>query len=338
MANSTGDLIYSIDGLSVTLRCPPGSIATGAKVAYCNGTHWNRALGNCRPIGPATSLDFEAVDLGGWKSSFSVYANRWQPRQSMRGSVPRNDHTIGWPFEGTYLVTQVQNQIKQSVVEFVSPLFNATLSRNACFRLWYCTNGQQVGRLRVNVRVASLKTEQLLFESNGTQINSWQEVVSAINEVDEEFYIIIQALRSKNTLYSDIAIDDIALLQGADCQNNGSTVVDVQTPTNHLTTTITTSPQIILPTSISNSDNEISTISTSAMERDSTATELQISTKIITSTTHRPPIIIKSNATKSSERIIVASTTMRPPQTDAVLTLVAGNKILTMPIFLDIFS
>lgn len=56
----------------------------------------------------------------------------------------------------------------------------------------------------------------LLFQVQGSQKNQWLEGLFPIEEVEDDFQIIIEATAGRSRL-SDIAIDDVALLQGAYC-------------------------------------------------------------------------------------------------------------------------
>lgn len=47
----------------------------------------------------------------------------------------------------------------------------------------------------------------------------WKEVIFSIDQFDEEFQIVIEAIAGP-TQYSDIAIDDLYLMNGADCIND----------------------------------------------------------------------------------------------------------------------
>lgn len=56
------------------------------------------------------------------------------------------------------------------------------------------------------------------MEKKGSYENAWLESVFEIDEYDEDFQIIIEATAVR-TLRSNIAIDDVALLRGAECLN-----------------------------------------------------------------------------------------------------------------------
>lgn len=56
------------------------------------------------------------------------------------------------------------------------------------------------------------------MEKKGSYENAWLESVFEIDEYDQDFQIIIEATTVRTTR-SNIAIDDVALLTGAECAN-----------------------------------------------------------------------------------------------------------------------
>lgn len=56
----------------------------------------------------------------------------------------------------------------------------------------------------------------ILFEKQDSQGNQWNEVFLHIEPVKNDFQIIFEA-RGANSLISDIAIDDVALMKDGDC-------------------------------------------------------------------------------------------------------------------------
>lgn len=67
------------------------------------------------------------------------------------------------------------------------------------------------------------------MEKKGSYENAWLESVFNIDEYDQDFQIVIEATAIRSTR-SNIAIDDVALLSGADCTNEEtkSTVVTTE--------------------------------------------------------------------------------------------------------------
>lgn len=55
-----------------------------------------------------------------------------------------------------------------------------------------------------------------MFEKSGNLGNQWNEEIVQIEPTDADFQIIFEATGSKGTI-NDIAIDDVALMNGGDC-------------------------------------------------------------------------------------------------------------------------
>lgn len=246
MSHPNGVLTISETGTQVTLNCHANYMVAGAQTAYCDGTNWDRALGNCRQvlIGPATWCDFE-VDTCDWTVE-APNSNEWRRNNGIASSSrlfhsvlmrtgPQHDHTVGRPLEGYFMVAQMGDITMQDTARLISPLYTAEQGTDACFRLWYHMFGRQVGRLRVYVRQQgadiemSLDERNVLFEKNGNQNNVWHEELIALDTQTQEFQIVIEAMASEGR-YSDIAIDDVALLQGANCRNEQDTMAEQTTP------------------------------------------------------------------------------------------------------------
>lgn len=90
----------------------------------------------------------------------------------------------------------------------------------------------------------------MLHQIQGSQGNQWLETVFSIEELSENFQIVIEAYATRGRL-NDIAIDDVALLNGDDCLNEDSMVTtesdeedggiyDIQSCTNRCNETIST--------------------------------------------------------------------------------------------------
>lgn len=114
----------------------------------------------------------------------------------------------------------------------VSPSFYANQSESACFRLYYHMFGLSPGKLRIYAK--PLSTEILdavgndgykFFETVGNQGNMWKEGFFQLPVFKEEFQIVIEGT-STRSYDSHIAIDDLALLSGTDCDPSNSTKTD----------------------------------------------------------------------------------------------------------------
>lgn len=60
------------------------------------------------------------------------------------------------------------------------------------------------------------KNRYILFDKKNSQGNQWNEFIAKIEPIESDFQIIFEATGS-NGLISDIAIDDVALLNDGDC-------------------------------------------------------------------------------------------------------------------------
>lgn len=150
-------LMRMAQGASVLLFCMPGFQLVGSSASFCNGTHWDRPLGNCREtrIGPLTACDFETDDICGWMNDPSN-DYEWVRRSGYNTfehvvSGPSHDHTSGTPLHGFYLVAEQKAASVEAHARLLSPIFGRELSENACIRIFYHMYGVSVGRLRVYV-------------------------------------------------------------------------------------------------------------------------------------------------------------------------------------------
>lgn len=82
------------------MSCQFGYDLAGSESAYCDGRHWDRELGECRPtIGLTKSCDFETADLCGWTQDSQENDFPWFRRNGWNaiGKLkfgPKHDHTV----------------------------------------------------------------------------------------------------------------------------------------------------------------------------------------------------------------------------------------------------
>lgn len=113
-------------------------------------------------------------------------------------------------------------QFTNETARLLSPMYPANYSQNACFSFFYHMYGDGVGTLSVYMRPASQQLDSFsvkdaIFSLKGNQRNVWNEGYFDLKPLSEEFQIVIEAslgLKAK----SDIAIDDVSLLNGEDCR------------------------------------------------------------------------------------------------------------------------
>lgn len=81
------------------LYCDRGYIRSGNSVTYCDGRHWDRALGECRSSSVDTKVcDFEDDSICDWtkdpKNDFQwVRKNGWKSYEKIE-TGPKHDHTV----------------------------------------------------------------------------------------------------------------------------------------------------------------------------------------------------------------------------------------------------
>ncbi|XP_075987130.1 uncharacterized protein LOC142983863 [Anticarsia gemmatalis] len=212
--------------------CLPGYKLVGSPVLYCNGRSWNGTVPNCieTTFQPKTSCDFEDTSLCGWKQD-ELHDFDWKrlnkkTPSSILNTGPSYDHTLGKDGNGYYMYIESTSQLTNDTARLVSPVFDQKLAVNGCFAFYYHMYGVAMGGLRVYQKPDSLMLYQLLqssstdeyklFEKWGNQGNAWFLSVTPLANVTEDFQIIIEGIRGKS-FTSDIAIDDVAILQGENC-------------------------------------------------------------------------------------------------------------------------
>uniref|UniRef100_A0A182W233 Probable Ufm1-specific protease 2 n=1 Tax=Anopheles minimus TaxID=112268 RepID=A0A182W233_9DIPT len=221
----SGYVLYEMNKASAWLSCFDGTELAGSRNTYCNGTHWDRPLGVCRRTGQSTptSCDFESESLCGW-SNDALHDFDWKrsdgtlnPRALRTG--PKYDHTTMQPKAGHFIIVDSGEQLTNDTARFISPMFEPELSIGSCFQFYYHMYGESVGTLNVYVKPINSDLYDLkpIFVQQGNQKNVWHEGHFEIAQQTTRFQIVIEAslgLRYK----SDIAIDDVSLLQGDNCR------------------------------------------------------------------------------------------------------------------------
>ncbi|XP_053666432.1 zonadhesin-like [Anopheles marshallii] len=222
---NSGYVLYEMNKASAWLSCFDGTELAGSRNTYCNGTHWDRPLGVCRRTGEGTptSCDFEGESLCGW-SNDALHDFDWKrsdgtlnPRALRTG--PKYDHTTMQPKAGHFMIVDSGEQLTNDTARFISPMFEPELSTGSCFQFYYHMYGESVGTLNVYVKPMNSDLYDLkpIFVQQGNQKNIWHEGYVEIPLQSDRFQIVIEAslgLRYK----SDIAIDDVVLLQGDSCR------------------------------------------------------------------------------------------------------------------------
>lgn len=81
------------------MYCDRGYKRSGNSVAYCDGRHWDRVLGDCRSSNVDTKVcDFEVDSICDWttdpKNDFQwVRKSGWKSFEKIE-TGPKHDHTV----------------------------------------------------------------------------------------------------------------------------------------------------------------------------------------------------------------------------------------------------
>ncbi|CAH2243704.1 jg8764 [Pararge aegeria aegeria] len=213
--------------------CLPGFKLVGSSAIYCDGRRWNSTAPTClnSTIQNSLSCDFED-SLCGWTQDdlhdFDWKRLNHKTPSSFLSTGPSFDHTLGPRASGYYMYIESTSRLENDTARFVSPVYDKTLADNGCFSFFYHMYGRTCGGLRVYQKPDNLpleplvqfdaetKKEYILFEKWGNLGDVWYSSVSTLRQFDDNFQIIIEGIRG-SSYTSDIAIDDVSILQGGNC-------------------------------------------------------------------------------------------------------------------------
>ncbi|XP_034950001.1 MAM and LDL-receptor class A domain-containing protein 2-like [Chelonus insularis] len=201
--------------------CEPGYVLIGTAEIYCNGRNWNGTAPYCRDTTAAapTKCDFEKPDLCWWEQDprhdFDWRRHNFETPSSHIGTGPTYDHTLGAGNDGYYLYIEASGRLVNDTARIISPLYNASLTNSGCFSFWYHMYGATIGALRVYFKPEN-GTSQMMFEKQGNQGNRWLHGIFDLPKSSSSFQIIIEGVRGASYV-SDLAVDDVAILQGDEC-------------------------------------------------------------------------------------------------------------------------
>ncbi|KAJ2954963.1 hypothetical protein O0L34_g3292 [Tuta absoluta] len=226
----------SHNGAWVVFFCYPGHQLVGSPTVYCDGRRWNSSIPECVDTNDASQLscDFEDPNLCGWTQD-ELHDFDWKRLNKKTPSAflftgPPYDHTYGGSrnVSGYYMYIESTSRLENDTARLISPLYRSQLTKNGCFNFYYHMFGKTTGGLRVYQKPSTVPMESLhemnddggqkylLFEKWGNQGDVWYSGFSALEDSDEDFQIVIEGIRGKS-FTSDIAIDDVAILQGENC-------------------------------------------------------------------------------------------------------------------------
>ncbi|XP_059051446.1 uncharacterized protein LOC131846215 [Achroia grisella] len=220
------------DNAWLTFFCLPGYELKGRPAMYCDGITWNGTAPSCVDTNTASKLscDFEKSDLCGWMND-DLHDFDWKrlnlaTPSALMATGPSYDHTLGEGASGYYMYIESTARSLNDTARLISPVYSKELTKGGCFSFYYHMFGKDIGGLRVyqkpdNYPLAILtvlhdKQKFLLFEKWGNQGDTWYGSISPLKDQGDDFQIIIEGIRGKS-FTSDIAIDDVAIMQGEDC-------------------------------------------------------------------------------------------------------------------------
>ncbi|XP_076625702.1 uncharacterized protein LOC143344033 isoform X1 [Colletes latitarsis] len=212
------------NGAILIYFCEPGYALIGPSRIYCDGVHWNSTAPYCRDTSALapTQCDFEKPDLCWWEQDpqhdFDWRRHNFETPSSHIGTGPTHDHTLGKGNDGYYLYIEASGRLVNDTARIISPIYNASYTEAGCFSFWYHMYGATIGILNVYFKAEKDNTPRLMFTKEGNQGNQWIHGTFNLPKAEKGFQIIIEGVRG-NSYVSDIAIDDVAILQGDKCKN-----------------------------------------------------------------------------------------------------------------------
>ncbi|CAH2099284.1 unnamed protein product [Euphydryas editha] len=235
----------NFDDAWVVYFCLPGHKIVGSHVLYCDGRKWNGTIPTC--IDSATisalSCDFESPTICGWTQD-ELHDFDWKRLNKKTPSSflmtgPSYDHTYGKGGSGYYMYIESTSRLENDTARLISPVYESSRSKNGCFSFFYHMYGNSSGGLRVYQKPDNIELQTILnngqdgkrfvlFEKWGNLGDFWFNAVVPLTKYDTNFQIIIEGIRGPSFM-SDIAIDDVAILQGENCT---SAMMAASTPPN----------------------------------------------------------------------------------------------------------
>ncbi|XP_038219249.1 MAM and LDL-receptor class A domain-containing protein 1-like [Zerene cesonia] len=237
---ANGISLPSNGGAWVMYFCLPGFKLVGSSVIICDGVQWNASAPTCVDSSqpPQLSCDFESPDLCGWKQD-ELHDFDWKRLNKRTPSSflftgPSFDHTLGIGRDGYYMYIESTSRVENDTARLISPIFDNSLTDDGCFSFYYHMFGKTCGGLRVyqkpeNVDMQTMLSSEnrekyILFEKWGNLGDVWFDEVAKLKNFSDNFQIIIEGVRG-SSFTSDIAIDDVAILQGSNCSEAASKAV-----------------------------------------------------------------------------------------------------------------
>ncbi|XP_017760283.1 PREDICTED: MAM and LDL-receptor class A domain-containing protein 2-like [Eufriesea mexicana] len=216
------------NGAILLYFCEPGYTLVGPSEIFCDGRQWNGTTPHCRDTTAAapTQCNFEKPDLCWWEQDprhdFDWRRQNFETPSFHIGTGPTHDHTLGPGNDGYYMYIEASGRLVNDTARLISPMYNASYTDGGCFSFWYHMFGATVGALNVYFKKDNDLVPRLMFNEEGDQGNQWLHGIFNLPKSNRSFQIIIEGVRGSSYV-SDIAIDDVAILQGSKCRSVNKT-------------------------------------------------------------------------------------------------------------------
>lgn len=213
------------NGAVAMVFCEAGYQRQGPSEIYCTGRTWNDTVPTCQNnrTNPPTSCNFEDPDLCLWEQDplhdFDWKRHNFDTPSWHIGTGPSHDHTLGPGYNGYYLYIEASGKLENSTASIISPLYSSNLTKEGCFSFWYHMYGNTIGTLNVYFKAEGETDRRLMFTQSGNKGDLWRHGFFDLPKENSSFQIIVEGVRGAGYL-SDIAVDDVAILQGPDCPSS----------------------------------------------------------------------------------------------------------------------
>ncbi|PFX21360.1 G-protein coupled receptor GRL101 [Stylophora pistillata] len=129
-----------------------------------------------------------------------------------KNTGPDYDHSTYRP-EGRYIYLEASDYDTGDTAVLTSHAIAAGIT--ACVQFWYHMKGKDVGSL--NVLILRNDSTMIMWSLTGQQGPDWLFGQVGYKDIFNSFKIVIEGVRG-NGVYGDIALDDLLILEGENCQ------------------------------------------------------------------------------------------------------------------------
>ncbi|KAJ8980395.1 hypothetical protein NQ317_009389 [Molorchus minor] len=230
-------LIYpSHSGAALHFFCKPGYDLRGPTDIYCDGLKWDNNPPICLTSNtkPRLFCDFD-VDICDWthdlNHDFDWTRQQFKTPSGSIGTGPTFDHTQGFGGNGYYMYIESTSRNENDTARLISPIYKNT-QYDTCFEFFYHMYGITTGTLKVYLKLISedwdLKSSKVIFSRSGNQGDMWYRSYHSLGTIGDEYQIIIEGIRGPGYV-SDIAIDDVKVIENCVFEDDLSTTTEIYT-------------------------------------------------------------------------------------------------------------